>query len=160
MYKSHHSRTCKHFTLSFDILSLDLLFSHFHAGIQCDKEKVRRVHTVLCLIELLLHILLQYTHFVWDIFIMDIQHHLVQKHSIKCSLFKVRVWWKCNGVPYKIFWVYSFLIIFVFINFIYRERNVLEIRTECVNSLVSRFARKFLCKFLLQFSSCLAAQQL
>lgn len=43
---SHHSRTtCKHFTLSFDILSLDLSFSHFHAGIQCDWEKVRRVHT-------------------------------------------------------------------------------------------------------------------
>ena len=57
---------------------------------------------------------------------MDIQHHLVKKHSIKCSLFKGRVWWKCNGVPYKIYWVYSFLIIFVFINFIYRDRNVLE----------------------------------
>ena len=32
--------------------------------------------------------------------------------------------------------------------------------TECVNSSVARFARKFLWKFLLQFSSCLAAQQL
>ena len=34
------------------------------------------------------------------------------------------------------------------------------ITTECVNSSVARFARKCLCKFLLQFSSCLAAQQL
>ena len=32
--------------------------------------------------------------------------------------------------------------------------------TECVNSLVARFARMFLCKFLMQFYSCLAAQQL
>ena len=32
--------------------------------------------------------------------------------------------------------------------------------TECVNSLLGRFARKFLYKFLLQFCSCLAAQQL
>ena len=34
------------------------------------------------------------------------------------------------------------------------------LNTECVNSSVARFARKFLCKFLWQFSSCLAAQQL
>ena len=32
--------------------------------------------------------------------------------------------------------------------------------TECVNSLASRFGKQFLWKFLLQFSSCLAAQRL
>ena len=35
-----------------------------------------------------------------------------------------------------------------------------QICTECVNSLMARFAIKFLCKFLVQFSSSLAAQQL
>ena len=32
--------------------------------------------------------------------------------------------------------------------------------TECFKSSIARFARKFLSKFLLQFSSCLSAQQL
>ena len=41
-----------------------------------------------------------------------------------------------------------------------RSRRLLPSYTECVNSSVTRFASKFLCKFLLQFSSCLAAQQL
>ena len=36
----------------------------------------------------------------------------------------------------------------------------ISVHTECVNSSVAMFARHFLCKFLLQFSSCLAAQQL
>ena len=41
-----------------------------------------------------------------------------------------------------------------------RRCTLTDLRTtECVNSSVSRFARKFLCKFLLQFSSCLTAQQ-
>ena len=36
----------------------------------------------------------------------------------------------------------------------------ISVHTECVNSSVAMFARHFLCKFLLQFSSCLAVHQL
>ena len=41
-----------------------------------------------------------------------------------------------------------------------RYNSIQMMHTECANSSVARFSRKFLCKFLVQFFSWKAAQQL